>query len=59
MAKFDLNSWICPKCGALNTSDTDYCTKCDYVINEQEKPKKAKALNDGISNVCTNKVLND
>ena len=58
MAQFDLNSWICPKCGALNPASADNCSKCDYEINEAEKPKKVKALNDGIT-VETNKALNE
>lgn len=47
MAQFDLNSWICPKCGALNSAANEQCAKCDYVVNESEAPKKVKALNDG------------
>lgn len=58
MAKFDLNSWICPKCGAFNPSDTEYCAKCEYVINENEVPKKAKSLNDNAA-FSSKKVLND
>ena len=45
MAQFDLNSWICPKCGALNPASADNCSKCDYEINEAEKPKKVKFKN--------------